>query len=337
VRGSAFWFVVGGAVVCALAAGCVHTVEVRSGAPTGEPGETTYTDVTVPPVPTETPIDPAGARGAADAFGDPATADLCGFTDLAPLKEFGKPYYSDSTLLDQCWVKIDTSNPTGAVSLFVGPLRAATPVTAEQRVFGRLADDVQIVGLPTTDAVACDRWLLFGDGVELPISVQIHSGSTPDPCTIPLTAATTIADHYEAGDVAPRDLPADSLGRLDPCAALPAAALAAVPGLTGAAPEPTISGHQCSWQAGPATSLRWYFRIGAAPVASGAGEQATVVAGRPTVLGPQEDTGDYASCGVHTGVRGQIATLFVHLPPEQSEQACPVARAVAEAVWPTMP
>jgi hypothetical protein len=149
--------------------------------------------------------------------------------------------------------------------------------------------------------------------------------------------ATVVAQH-PAGHLA--DVPENSLSRVNACGTIDNSALASA-GL--GAPVTFPAEHQCIWRK-PSDTVDEYAQLtmNVGP-SGGSGGTATVIAGRPSVVRPNNGSG-YGSCVIQTaGIafgspqqhQVEVADMYVFGP--SGSAACQLATTLAGVAWPHLP
>ena len=278
-------------------------------------------------------------------LGELATIDPCSLTDTAAFSAFGTATVTAPDSLDDCRLEIRTPE---LVTFYVGSLdriEALPDINAKKSI--TRPGGLKIVDY-ATDPNYCNQLLVFVDGVTLSVNASRYDGPEPKLCEMVHAGMDQVLEVLVRHAVRHRDFAANSLGSLDPCRLVPAAALASIPGIGAAAPRTYPAGHGCAWTAPDNSArVRVMFTAGPPPKPSGAGSNESPIAGRASVLSPTPEAGNYAFCGAQTGhiplpVKGlsglvEIAAVFVRMPKGQVDAACRAATEVAGAVWPKLP
>jgi hypothetical protein len=278
---------------------------------------------------------------AADALGDPRTWDPCTVVDPPKVTGFGGAYFGVPRSLDYCTV--DVSTDKGRAAVRIGRLeKFSVRHLADYRSVDRQGG-LRVVHVGTRGG-ACVRVLVFDDGIGLSVDSEAEPPSQPvDTCGVADAVMEQVIDAVVHGRAGSFEYPAGSLGMVDACSLVTPEMVAHVPGLAKAkaAPQPSVSGHECVWARGQ-SRLVLSFVLGRPT--SDVAEQ---FAGRETAFfSDDNEDKDYSVCQV-TGVhipfpnkvipRHEQVLLLVFLPSGQSAAACDAARAVAAALWPKLP
>lgn len=280
-------------------------------------------------------------------LGKLTTIDPCSLVDTGAFAEFGTAEIAAPESLDDCLVKIRTSG-SETVDLYVGSLDstdsypdlAAKPST-------EVSGGLKVVDYEADSEFFCTQLLVFSDGVTLSVTGSVYENEEPKLCDMVEAGMGQVVEVVRGDDVKHRDFPPNSLGRLDPCEATPAATVAKVPGLGSVEAKEYPGRHGCSWTAADnSVRVRVLFGVGEPPKPNQGGSQAPI-ADRPSVLVPTPEAGSFSFCSAHTAHIGfraegrsglvEIATVFVRMKEGQVDAACTAATDVAAAVWPKLP
>jgi hypothetical protein len=285
--------------------------------------------------------DPAPDNGTQDLLGDLTNLDACSLTDPDEFSQFGTAKFGIPDALDECLIEIK-STAEEPIRVYIG--RLASP-DAFPNLDGNKANDLG-GGLRVVEYDAeptyCNHLLVFTDRVTLSVNAGLYSGPEPRLCDVVRAGMDKVVKVIQLGGVKHRRFPQNSLARHDPCDQMPQSALAAIPELAGVKPTTQPSRHNCVWMSADTnTRVRVMFTAGTPPTGG------DPIGGRPSVVTPTSNAGQYVFCGVQTahipfsfpGQEGlvEIAGVFVRKPKGQTDAACKMATDLAGAVWPTLP
>lgn len=278
---------------------------------------------------------------AADALGDPRTWDPCTVVDPERLTGFGNAIFGVPRSLDYCAVDVSTDKGTALVR--VGRLDKVSVLRQEDYKSVDRQGGLRVVSVGVLNG-ACVRLLVFDDGIALAVESEAEQAGQPvDMCGVADAVMEQVIDAVTHGRAGSFEYPAGSFGMVDACSLVTPEMVAHVPGLAGAEPQPSVSGHRCVWSHGPiAPRLVLNFVLGNQPR-----DVPEKIAGRDTTFYDDyiEDE-DYSVCdatGLHipfpheTIPRYELALLIVFLPSAQGAAACDAARAVVGELWPKLP
>lgn len=328
---------VAGLLAVTVVAGCAKKV---SGTALADPGAAAPTS--------NAPEAPATHGSAKELLGDFTTVDPCSLVDLQVFRSFGTPSLGDPGSLDECLVEIKTGAKQ-PLSVYIGTLdgKAAYPELSG-KPSRDVADGLKVADYDTSNSF-CNQLVVFSDDVTLSVNAYPYEGDESKLCDIVEAGTGAAVDAITSGKVKHRDFPANSLGKLDPCAVTPSTVAESVPGLGSLKPKSYPGKHNCLWASSDSVNgarLRVMFTATKPPVAGGTATESTI-SGRKTITTPGVDSGPTKYCFVEAphipfqqdGVSGlyEEAYVSVRLPKEKADQACKAATAVADAVWPHLP
>ncbi|MGH3615532.1 MAG: serine/threonine-protein kinase [Pseudonocardia sp.] len=192
--------------------------------------------------------DPAATAqgGQRPGVGDTRTADPCALVDTEPLARFGETILeTDYGNFNRCDV-IVRSMGGGQVDVRV---QLDVP-KVDGPPFGELENrgEILIARQGLLDK-ACTSTLRLPDGNDVGIRATLQKGASPDVCAMADAATDSALAVLDRGEIPRRPMPftAASLAGVDACRLLDAAALALVPRLGAAAPEPAFGSWECRW------------------------------------------------------------------------------------------
>ncbi|MFR9729651.1 hypothetical protein ACL03H_10510 [Saccharopolyspora sp. MS10] len=285
-----------------------------------------------------------GPATAAEALGDPRTADPCSLIDPAALSGFGEVRDAGTVSLDYCLLRVH--RPDGSLAqLKVGELARETGDEADPVVEAgslRIAREAPLPG-------HCTRRVLFGDDTAALVSAdQLTGGPGSELCGIAEAGARGAVAAIDSGRVRHRDYPPNSLALLDPCRTLPTEVVREVPGLERAEPVASPAGHQCQWGPDDATAprVRLVHAAGDPPAVLHGSAVREEIAGRSTVTSVVGGDPRIPLCSAETGHlpfgepgsgQVEVAMLVVAYPDGDGLEACEFARGLAERAWPGLP
>ncbi|MGH8966471.1 MAG: hypothetical protein ACRDXB_14260, partial [Actinomycetes bacterium] len=185
------------------------------------------------------------AAAPASPVGDPATADPCSLIPSEPLDRFGDTILeAESGNFYRCDVVIDSGpDRFTAQVLFV----RSAPVLPEGVPEDR--EGIVIVrGTPVPGE--CVRTLRPPGGIDVRVIARAVTGPFPDPCAVADVTTESAFAVLARGQVPRRTSPFEpgSLATVDACGLLDTAAVAKVPGLEAATPDPGFAGWDCDWE-----------------------------------------------------------------------------------------
>ncbi|MGH3566511.1 MAG: serine/threonine-protein kinase [Pseudonocardia sp.] len=188
-------------------------------------------------MPGEDPIRPV--------VGDQRTVDPCALIDPVTLARFGETVLeTDFGNFNRCDVTIRTADARTDVRVQLDiPEADGLP---EGIVLQNRGDIV--LALPPREAEQCIRRLRLPDGYAIVVDANLRRGA-PDLCAIADTAVDAALAVLTQGEIPRRPVPfpAASLAGVDACQLLDGAALATIPRLGAAAPEPAFGSWGCRW------------------------------------------------------------------------------------------
>jgi hypothetical protein len=328
-------------VVCALAA-----VLVSSACTVTVPGSAAVSPTTPPPTsaaPRTKPVDPQKMTAEA-VFGDLLFVELCDFLEPEDLKSFGKAEYVVGAAFDACG--IDITRADGSVlEVTVGDLDfglgSSDPESTD------LAGGLRSVPLDKRPG-SCVVSVEFPDDVSMSVDVY-GPDATDDVCPVVHKAIEAMVGRFPEGIVSTREIPSNSLARVDACAVLPESAAADVPGIRKTGEHEVLTKHVCeigsSSDSAPYLSLQML--VGYPPPSD---EYATeTIAGRKTLVYQAKDEPEngLVTCSVITdhqridtrGLVGtrELAVVSVWVKEADAQRGCPQGKAIAAKVWPKLP
>jgi hypothetical protein len=276
---------------------------------------------------------------AEDALGDLTMWNPCSVVDPDALPESWIASVEIPVAFEYCGMTVTTDDGTRAF-VDVGYLYRSTDDLEEyEKREGGL-----VVVPQEGDSDECTRDIVFTDGIALAVrSLPRGSASGEKMCPISDEVVEHVIDAVLDGKAESLSLPADSLGRIDPCALATDDVTAAVAGITGeSTPERRVSRHGCWWDS-TAGTLNIQFEIGDRP----SGDEGRTSHGRYTTVTRYDDDETTSLCGVDgehvkftygkkSGLM-EVVSVNVYLKPGQVEAACVSASAVADKLWPKLP
>jgi hypothetical protein len=185
------------------------------------------------------------AAATGPTLGDPATADPCSLIRSEPLDRFGDTTLeADSGNFDRCDVVIDSGQNRFAAQVQLDQSSTVLPEGVPEERDGL----VIVRGAPGPGE--CVRTLRLSDGNDVRLVARVVRGAPPDLCAVADVVTDTALTVLVGGPVPRRAAPFDpgSLAVVDACGLLDVAAVATVPGLEAAEPDPGFAGWYCDWE-----------------------------------------------------------------------------------------
>ncbi len=278
--------------------------------------------------------------------GDPRAADPCALIDLAPLRQFGRPFFAISYLLEGCQARIDTSS--GAVRLdvlFGTPAESVADLGGTPQQLGALT--IVRNGSVTGDfVIRCQNVLVLADRTRIYITAERPESLPDDLCAVTEVGTVTAVNALARDGISYR--PGRTSGLLiagsDACAVLDTTALRRVAGLDSTIRFPGFANWSCTWGPSSKGSPQVYlsFRIDDANV-DDYGDPATI-AGRRAWLHTRAGNNNPQQCKAYVVHRlapsATTATEMFHIDvdaPASREDLCARATELAIAIEAILP
>lgn len=273
------------------------------------------------------------------SVGDPRTADPCALTNTVALARFGATRsVTGYGNFNRCGVEVQADETVVGVKVALEETGDEVPGPVEQ--VGQLG----IVREPAKDE-ECDRYVLLPDGYQVAITAILRKGVAADLCAMAEVATDSAVAVLRRGEIPRRSVPFDatSLAGVDACSLLDGDALAAVPGIDAAEPDPGFASWECQW--GSSTEpLSVQLIFDRRRPLSGDDGRLVRIAGHEGAVEP-EGYGDETCVAkvVHQPSSDAYANPKVELMlvvvrgPQPPEQLCAPATALAEAAAAELP
>lgn len=263
--------------------------------------------------------------------GDQRTVDPCALIDPVTLARFGETVLeTDFGNFNRCDVTIRTADTRTDVRVQLDV--PETDGLPEGVVLQNRGDIV--LALSPREAEECMRRLRLPDGYDIVVDANLRRGA-PDLCAVADTVTDAALAVLVRGEIPRRPVPfpAASLAGFDACQLLDAAALAAVPRLGAAAPEPAFGSWECRWT-GPDDDAGVYIHFDRDQDLDDEDGEPMLVGGRPGAVMP----GDGGECDItvvhrpYADRNGDPMVELVHIEPRSpAADPCGLAVEVATA------
>ncbi|MEU6642032.1 hypothetical protein ABZ863_05725 [Saccharomonospora sp. NPDC046836] len=278
-------------------------------------------------------------RGRA-VFGDLNTVDYCSLFQPAPLRAINARTGPAESSFLTCTVDVATAS--GPVVLTIGYLDDAehSQFAGNVNEVRALPRELSVRSYDTYEPGWCFKYLLFSDGVNLEVAARGEGQARETLCLVAGAAVDGVRQNIVTGKVEWLTFRQNSLGRTDACSLARADEVAAIVGAAAAPWQPLI-GHWCQWGGAqadaPSVKIEYALhdvRTPGSPAYDDAigGRQARVV---PLAAGYCAVESPHIAFTENDPYAIEIISVYAYLPGVPD--ACPVARRLAELIWPRLP